>query len=333
MAVGRTNRRMFIAALGSAAAWSLMAGAQQQERVRRVGVLMGIANDLEGQTRVAAFQTALQKLGWIEGHNVRIDYRWVEGDADLARADATEVVGLKPDVILANGTASLSALRHETSTVPIVFLVGLDPVESGFVASLARPGGNITGFTTFEPEMGGKWLEVLKEIAPQVVRIALIFNPETQPAYATFLRSVEAAGPRFAVEPGAIPIRSVSAIDSTIAAFGQEPGGGLIVLPDVFTSTNRDAIIASASQYCVPAVYPYPFFARRGGLMSYGIDLPDLFRRSASYVDRILRGTAPGELPVQTSNKFELIVNLKTARALKLEVPQSLLARADDAIE
>src|SRR5262245_44264979 len=181
--------------------------------------------------------------------------------------------------------------------------------------------------------MGGKWLEVLKEIAPQVVRIALIFNPETQPAYATFLRSVEAAGPRFAVEPGVIPIRSVSAIASAIAAFGQEPGAGLIVLPDVFTSTNRDAIITSASQYRVPAVYPYPFFARRGGLMSYGIDLPDLFRRSASYVDRILRGIAPGELPVQTSNKFELIINLKTARALDLEVPQSLLARADDVIE
>jgi putative tryptophan/tyrosine transport system substrate-binding protein len=327
------RRRAFIAALGGAAAWPFVARAQQSERVRRVGVLMGIANDLEGQTRVAAFQTALQKLGWIEGHNVRIDYRWVAGDADLARADATEVVGLKPDVILANGTTPVVALRHETSTVPIVFLVGLDPVESGFVASLARPGGNITGFTTFEPEMGGKWLEVLKEIAPHAVRIALIFNSDTQPAYATFLRSVEAAAPRFAVEPGAIPIRSVSAIDSTIAAFGREPGGGFIVLPDVFTSTNRDAIIASTFEYRVPAIYPFPFFARRGGRMSYGIDLPDLFRRSASYVDRILRGTAPGELPVQTSNKFELIVNLKTARALKLEVPQSLLARADDVIE
>jgi putative tryptophan/tyrosine transport system substrate-binding protein len=218
------RRRAFIAALGGAAAWTFVARAQQSERVRRVGVLMGIANDLEGQTRVAAFQTALQKLGWIEGHNVRIDYRWVAGDADLARADATEVVGLKPDVILANGTTPVVALRHETSTVPIVFLVGLDPVESGFVASLARPGGNITGFTTFEPEMGGKWLEVLKEIAPHAVRIALIFNSDTQPAYATFLRSVEAAAPRFAVEPGAIPIRSVSAIDSTIAAFGQDLG-------------------------------------------------------------------------------------------------------------
>jgi ABC-type uncharacterized transport system substrate-binding protein len=332
MPVGRPHRRAVIAALVSAATWPIGARAQQ-ERMRRVGVLMGIANDSEGQARVVAFREAMQKLGWTEGRNLRVDYRWVAGDADQARADAAEVLGLKPDVILANGTASVAALRHVTSTVPIVFVVGLDPVESGFVASLARPGGNITGFTTFEPEMGGKWLEVLKEVAPSVVRIALIFNPETQPAHATFLRSVEAAAPRFAVEPTKTPIHGVTEIEGTIAAFGRAPGGGLIVLPDVFTSTNRDAIIASASQHRVPAVYPFPFFARRGGLMSYGIDLIDLFRRSASYVDRILVGTRPDELPVQTPSKFELIINLKTARALGLEVPQSLLFRADDVIE
>ena len=320
-------------AAGASAAWPLAARAQQADRVRRVGVLMGIANDSEGQARVAAFRKAMQELGWTEGRNVRVDYRWVGGDADRARADAAEVVGLKPDVILANGTTSVAALRHETSTVPIVFVVGLDPVESGFVTSLARPGGNITGFTTFEPEMGGKWLEVLKEIAPRVVRIALIFNPETQPAHATFLRSVEAAAPRFAVEPSATPIHGVSDIEGAIATFGREPGGGVITLPDVFTSTNLDPIIASASQHRLPAIYPFPFFARRGGLMSYGIDLTDLFRRSASYVDRILGGARPDELPVRTPSKFELIINLKAARALGLEVPQSLLARADEVIE
>jgi putative tryptophan/tyrosine transport system substrate-binding protein len=326
------RRRAFIAAVAGAAVWPMVARAQQ-EQLRRIGVLMGIANDLEGQARVAAFRMAMQKLGWTEGRNIRVDYRWVGGDADRARADAAELAGMKPDVILANGTTSVAALRQETSTVPIVFVLGLDPVESGFVASLARPGGNITGFTTFEPEMGGKWLEVLKEIAPPVIRVGIIFNPETQPGHATFLRSIEAAAPTFAVEPIASPIHSVDEIEGAMGTFGREPGGGFIVLPDVFTSTNLDPIIASASQHHLPGVYPFPFFARAGGLMSYGIDLTDLFRRSASYIDRILAGARPGDLPVQTASKFELVLNFKTAKALGLTVPPMLLARADEVIE
>jgi putative tryptophan/tyrosine transport system substrate-binding protein len=223
MSIRGMQRREFIAVLGGAASWPLAVWAQQ-EHLRRIGVLMGIANDLEGQARVAAFRMAMQKLGWTEGHNIRVDYRWVGGDADRARADAAELAGMKPDVILANGTTSVAALRQETSTVPIVFVLGLDPVESGFVASLARPGGNITGFTTFEPEMGGKWLEVLKEIAPRVIRVGIIFNPETQPGHATFSRSIEAAAPTFAVEPIASPIHSVDEIEGAMGTFGREPG-------------------------------------------------------------------------------------------------------------
>jgi putative ABC transport system substrate-binding protein len=333
------RRREFITLLlvGTAAAtvaWPFGARAQQHpDRVHRIAVLMGIANDLEGQDRVLAFRQGLEQHGWADGRNVRIDYHWVGGDADRARAYAEEAVGARPDVILANGTTVVAALQRATRTIPIVFVLGLDPVESGFVTGLAHPGGNITGFTTFEPEMGGKWLEVLKEIAPRVLRVALIFNPQTQPAHATFLRSIEAAAPSFAVEPITTPVHSVIEIEGAMAALGREPGGGFIVIPDVFTSTNVDPIVALAARHRLPALYPFPFFARQGGLVSYGIDLTDLFRRSASYIDRILRGTKPGELPVQTPNKFELMINLKTARALGLEVSAMLLARADEVIE
>jgi putative tryptophan/tyrosine transport system substrate-binding protein len=328
------SRREFIALLGGAvAARPLAARAQQPDRVRRIAVLMGIAHELEGQKRVTAFRQGLQAAGWAEGLNVRIDYHWVGGDADRARAYAVEVIGTKPDVILANGTTVVAALQHETRTLPVVFVLGLDPVESGFVAGLAHPGGNITGFTTFEPEMGGKWLEVLKEIAPRILRVALIFNPATQPAFATFLRSIEAAAPSFGVKPIPTPVHSVIEIEDAMAALGRESGGSFIVLPDVFTSTNVDPLVASAARHGLPALYPFPFFAKQGGLVSYGIDLTDLFRRSASYVDRILRGTKRGELPVQTPNKFELVINSQTAKALKLEVPPTLLARADEVIE
>jgi putative ABC transport system substrate-binding protein len=227
----------------------------------------------------------------------------------------------------------VAALQNEARSIPVVFVLGLDPVESGFVAGLAHPGGNITGFTTFEPEMGGKWLEVLKEIAPRILRVALIFNPATQPAFATFLRSIEAAAPSFGVKPIPTPVHSVIEIEDAMAALGRESGGSFIVLPDVFTSTNVDPLVASAARHGLPALYPFPFFARPGGLVSYGIDLTDLFRRSASYIDRILRGTKPAELPVQTPNKFELVINSQTAKALKLEVPPTLLARADEVIE
>jgi putative ABC transport system substrate-binding protein len=330
--VSGIRRRDFVILLGggAAAAWPLAARAQQPDRMRRIAVLMGIANELEGQKRVTAFRQGLQAAGWAEGLNVRIDYYWVGGDADRARAYAVEVIGIKPDVILANGTTVVAALQHEARSIPVVFVLGLDPVD---VAGLAHPGGNFTGFTTFEPEMGGKWLEVLKEIAPRILRVALIFNPATQPAFATFLRSIEAAAPSFGVKPIPTPVHSVIEIEDAMAALGRESGGSFIVLPDVFTSTNVDPLVASAARHGLPALYPFPFFARQGGLVSYGIDLTDLFRRSASYVDRILRGTKPGDLPVQTPNKFELVINSQTAKALKLEVPPTLLARADEMIE
>jgi putative ABC transport system substrate-binding protein len=328
-----STRRQFITLLGGAAAWPLGARAQQGERVRRIAVLSGIAHDHEAEDRIASFVKGLAELGWVQGRNVSIEYRWAAGDAERARAHAIEVLGFGPDVILANGTAVVAALQRETQTLPIVFVLGLDPVESGFVAGLARPGGNITGFTTFEPEMGGKWLEVLKEIAPRVLRVGVIFNPHTQPFHATFLRSIEAAASSFAVAPVAAPVHSATEIEAAMASLGLEAGGGCIVLPDIFTSTNVDSIVAVSARHALPTLYPFPFFVRKGGLVSYGINLSDLFRRSASYVDRILHGTKAGELPVQTPNQFELLINLKTAKTLGLEVPPTLLARADEIIE
>jgi ABC-type uncharacterized transport system substrate-binding protein len=328
------RRREFITLVGgSAATWPLAARTQQTGRIPQIAVLMGIASDLEGQERVAVFREKLHAAGWVQGSNVQINYHWVGGDADRARTYAAEVVRTKPDVILANGTTVVAALQRETKTIPIVFVLGLDPVESGFVASLAHPGGNITGFTTFEPEMGGKWLEVLKKIAPRVTRVAVIFNPATQPASAMLLRSIERAAPSFAVEPITTPVHSISEIEEAMAALASELGGSVIGLPDTFISTNADAIVAEAARQGVPALYPFAFFARKGGLVTYGIDLMDLFRRSASYVDRILRGTKPGELPVQTPNKFELVINLRTARTLGLTIPPSVLAVADEVIE
>jgi len=327
------KRRDFITLLGGAAAWAIAARAQQPDRMRRIVVLSGIAHDQEAEARIASFVKGLAELGWLEGRNVRIEYRWAAGDAERARTYAVEVLGFGPDVILANSTTVVAALQRETRTVPIVFVLGLDPVESGFVSGLARPGGNITGFTTFEPEMGGKWLEVLKEIAPRVLRVGVMFNPQTQPAHATFLRSIEAAAPSFAVEPIAAPVHSATEIEGAMATLGRNTGGSFIVIPDAFTSTNVDPIVASSARHGLPTLYPFPFFARKGGLVSYGIDATDLFRRSASYVDRVLRGTRPGELPVQTANKFELVINLNTAKALGLEVPATLLARADEVIE
>jgi putative ABC transport system substrate-binding protein len=328
------RRRKFITLVGAAAAaWPLAARAQQPDRLSRIIVLMGIANDLEGQERVAAFRQGLRAAGWVEGSNVQIDYHWVGGDADRARTYAAEVARVKPNVVVANGTAVVAALKRETQSIPIVFVLGLDPVASGFVAGLAHPGGNITGFTTFEPEIGGKWLEVLKELVPRVTRVALIFNPVTQPDYALFARSIERAAPSFAVQPITTPVHSVIEMEHAMAALQREGGTSFIVLPDVFTSTNVDAIVALAVKYGLPALYPFPFFTRRGGLVSYGVDLRDLFRRSASYIDRILRGTKAGELPVQGATKFELVINLKTAKALGLDVPVQLQQRADEVIE
>jgi len=329
------KRRDFITLFGgAAAAWPLAGRAKQAERMRRIGVLMGYPEgDPQAQANVTALLQGLQNLGWIEGRNVQIDYRWAGGDPDKAQTFARELIAIMPDVMVPSTNQVTRILQQETRTIPIVFAFVGDPVGSGFAASLARPGRNITGFANFENSIGGKWVELLKEIAPRVRRVALIFNPETQPAYATFLRSIEAAAPSFAVEPITTPVHSVVEIEDAMAALGREAGGSFIVIPDVFTSTNHDPIVALAARYRLPALYPFPFFARKGGLVSYGIDVTDLFRRSASYIDRILRGTKPGELPVQTPNKFEFVINLKTARALGLQIPDKLVAIADEVIE
>jgi putative ABC transport system substrate-binding protein len=329
------KRREVITLLGGAAAWPLAGRAQQGERVRRIGVLMAIAeSDPEGQARVRAFHQALNDLGWTDGRNVRIDVRWAAGDADLFRAHATELVGLGPDVIVANSNIALAAVQRETPTIPIVFFIGVDPIDSGFVTNLARPGVNITGFTTFEPEMGGKWLELLKDIAPRVARVAVILNPATAaPHTDSYFKSIKPAAHALAVEAVATPVHDVAELKRAVAVFAREPGGGLVVMPDSFTAAHRDEIISIAACYRIPAVYPFRFFATNGGLLSYGISLVDLFRRSASYVDRILNGTKAGDLPVQQPTKFDLVINMKTANELGLEVPPSLLARADEVIE
>jgi putative tryptophan/tyrosine transport system substrate-binding protein len=329
-------RRQFITLLGGAAAWPLVARAQQPtERMRRIGVLMAIAeSDPEGQARVRAFRQALNDLGWTDGKNVRIDIRWAAGDADRFRAHAAELVGLGPDVIVANSNIALTAAQRETATIPIVFFIGVDPIDSGFVSNLARPGGNITGFTTFEPEMGGKWLELLKEIAPRVARVAVILNPATAaPHTASYFKAIGPAARAVALEAVATPVHDVAELERAVAAFSREPGGGLVVMPDSFTAAHRNEIISLAVNHRVPAVYPFRFFATNGGLLSYGVSLVDLFQRSASYVDRVLNGTKAGDLPVQQPTKFELAINLKTAKALGLEVPATLLARADEVIE
>jgi putative ABC transport system substrate-binding protein len=334
MRINRLRRRDFITLLGSAmGTWPLAAHAQQPERMRRVAVLIGIADDTEGQARLGAFRRGLQALGWTEGRNVQIIAHFAPNDPER-RVYARELVGLAPAVILANSPPAVAALRERTSTIPIVFTGVTDPVGSGFVASIPRPGGNITGFSNFEPPIGGKWLEVLKGVAPYLARVGLVFNPQTAPGRGViFLSSLEAAGSSLAVEPIAVPVRDAAEIEPTINAFALVPKGGLIVAPDIFTTTNRDEIISLASRHRLPAVYPLRYFVASGGLMSYGIDVVDQFRRSASYVDRILKGEKPADLPVQAPTKFELVINLKTAKALGLEVPPKLLALADEVIE
>jgi putative tryptophan/tyrosine transport system substrate-binding protein len=328
------RRREFIGLLGGAvAAWPLAARAQQSNRVRLVGVLLAMApSDSEAQLRVKAFEAGLRELGWTEGRNLRLEYRWAPGDATLLHSQATELVGLAPDLILATSTPVLAALRQGTS-LPIVFVQVTDPVGGGFVPNLARPGGYLTGFTSFEFTIGSKWLEALKHVAPKVKRVALIFNPDTAPFAPMFWQPVEDAAPSFDVEPIQMPLRDVSEIGHAIEVFVGDGNGGLMVLPDVSTTNHRDLIIALAAQHRLPAVYPYRHFAASGGLMSYGSDLADVYRRAASYVDRILKGAVPGDLPVQAPVKFELVINLKTANALGLAVPPLWLGRADEVIE
>ena len=328
------KRRDFIRLVGGTAiACPFTARAQQPDRVRRIGVLMATADDSDGRSRIAAFQGGLQEWGWREGHNVRIDIRWAGGNIDRARAYAAELVGLLPDVIVAGSTSALRTLRNETHTIPIVFAQVSDPVGQGFVESLARPNANITGFTNFESSMTGKWLEILKEIAPRVGRVALMFNPDTAPYIGYYLRALESAGPSLTVKPIAAPVHNPTDIESTLAALGRDAEGGLIVMPDTFTTVHRKLIVSLAAQHRVPTIYTFRYFAAEGGLISYGSDTNDLFRRVASYVDRILKGVKPAELPVQAPMKFELVINLKTAEALGLTVPPTLLFQADEVIK
>jgi putative ABC transport system substrate-binding protein len=309
--------------------------AQQVDRIRRIGVLMGIAeSDPEQKSFVSAFTRALQDLGWSEGRNIRFDYRWGAGDANKIRDFARELVEQQPDLIVGHTTPVVAALKQQTRTIPIVFTQVSDPVGSGFISGLARPGGNITGFTNLEASMGAKLVEFLKEIAPGVTRVALMFNPATAPDQGSyFLRPVEAPAPALKVELIPAPVHNAAEIAAAITALTREPGAGLIVMPDVFILAHREEIVAQAKAHRLPAAYAYRFFAASGGLMSYGTDLVDLFRRAAPYVDRILKGALPADLPVQQPTKFELVINLKTAKALGLTIPESFLLRADEVIE
>jgi putative tryptophan/tyrosine transport system substrate-binding protein len=326
------SRRTFITMLGGAAAWPFVARAQQAGRVRRIGVLMGIAeSDREGQTRLTAFRQGLQDLNSPESRNIRIDYRWGAGDAARIKDYAAELIGLAPDAILATNTPTVRALQQATQAIPIVFAGLSDPVGDGFVASLSKPGGNITGFSSLDPAIAGKWLQLLKEIAPGIVRIAVIFNPDTAP-HSIYLPAIEAAAPSLAVTLSRATVREAGAIEGAIATLGQ-PGSGLVVMPDVFTFGHRKLIYGLAAQYRVPTVYPFRYHPADGGLMSYGSDITNQFRQAAAYIDRIFHGAKPADLPVQAPTKFELVINLKTAKALGLDVPPMLLARADEVIE
>ena len=326
------RRREFIWLLGSAVvAWPLVARAQHAERMRRIGLLMGTADDREAQARVTAFKQGLQELGWTDGHNIQIEIRFGGADTDRIRADAAELVALAPDVIIGQTTPVIRALRQATSSLPIIMASVNDPVDQGFISSLAHPGGNITGFTFIDFEMVGKWLEILKETAPGVSRALLMFNPDTSPHYYVYLRSFEAV-PR-SVEVTAAPVRDTAEAEEAIAKLGREPGGGLIVPPDAFTIVHDQLLVRLAQQHRVPAVYSYRMSVAQGGLMSYGPDPFDNFWRSASYVDRIFKGAKPADLPVQQPTMFVLIINLKTAKTLGLTIPEKLLATADEVIE
>jgi len=327
------KRREFMAGLGGAAAWPRSGWAQQTERVRRIGVLMNVAaDDPDASARVAALAQGLQELGWTLGRNLRIDYRWGAGVADLYRRYGAELVALAPDLILASGVPAISAVQQARRSIPIVFVDTTDPVAAGVVASLARPGGHATGFMQFEFGMSGKWLELLKEIAPGVTRAAVIRNPMT-PAGAGQLGAIQAVAPSFRVEIRPIDVRDASEIEHAIAAFAGEPNGGLIVLSTSLALAHREQIITSAARHRLPAVYPFRIYVNDGGLVSYGPDKVDPYRRAASYVDRILKGEMPADLPVQAPTRYELAINLKTAKTLGLDVPLSLQQRADEVIE
>jgi putative ABC transport system substrate-binding protein len=329
------DRRTFIGKLtGGLLAAPLAAEAQQAGEMRRIGVLMAFAeSDPQARTRVAGFRNGLQTLGWAEGRNMRMDIRWASSDAALMQRSAKELVALRPDVILSHNTPTTGALLQQTRTIPIVFAIVSDPVGSGFVASFAQPGGNITGFTNIEPTMAGKWLELLKQIAPRVARVAFLFNPATAPYAEYYLGPFRAAASSFALEVIAAPVREPSDLESAIAAQARTANGGLVIMTDSFLVAHRAKITSLAARYRLPAMYPFSDFVELGGLVSYGNDVIDNFRRAATYADRILKGATPNELPVQAPTKFELVINLKTAKALGLTIPPSLLQRADQVIE
>jgi putative ABC transport system substrate-binding protein len=327
------RRRDFIAGLGSAAAWPLAARAQQGDRARRIGVLMpGDETDPVRKTFISAFIQALADLGWTDGRNVRMDLRWYRDDNNRSRALAQELVGLQSDIILTRGSLATAAVQRETRTIPIIFMAAADPVAAGNVARLNQPGGNVTGFAGFETSLGGKWLDLLSEIAPRLKRAAIMFNPDFPPA-STYMPSFETAARSLKVLPIIAPVHSDVEIETAINALGREPLGGLVVMSDAFTMAHRAPIISAAARNNVPAVSGLSAFAREGGLLSYGADPVDAFRRAATYIDRILRGEKPGDLPVQFPTKFEMAVNLKTAKALGLAVPPTILLRADEVIE
>jgi putative tryptophan/tyrosine transport system substrate-binding protein len=327
------KRRNFMSLLGGAAAWPFAARAQQPEPMRRVGVLMQIAEgDAESKIQVAEFLRELRELGWVVGRNVKLDTRWAGGDSDRIRKYAAELVALAPDVVLASGGTVVGALQQASRTVPIVFVNVTDPIGRGYVASLAEPGGNATGFTSFEFGIGGKWLELLKQIAPGVARVAVLRDPVIT-AGMGYLAAIHALAPSFGVEVSPVDVRVKSDMARAIAAFARTPNGGLIITPDPAAIAHREVIIALASQYRLPAIYPFRYFAAEGGLISYGPNAIEQFRRAASYADRILKGEKPGNLPVQAPTKFELAISLKTAKALDVAVPQMLVSRADELIE
>jgi putative tryptophan/tyrosine transport system substrate-binding protein len=328
------KRREFIALLGGAAASPRLARAQQGDRMRRIAVLMAYAeSDSEAQAWVAAFREGLQKLGWTEGRNIGIDVRWATGDKEAIQRFAKELVASRPELLVASSTPPTAALLQQTRTIPIVFALVSDSVGSGFVASFPRPGGNVTGFVTMEPTMAGKWLELLKEIAPRVDRVAFLFNPASAPYVEFYLNPFKAAAPSFAVEAIAAPVHDTSELESVVAGQAREPNGGLLVWPDAFMAAHRAQIGSLLARYRLPAISPFRIFAEVGGLLSYGSVSVDNFRRAASYVDRILKGEKPSELPVQAPVKFELVVNLRAAKVLGLDVPVHLQQRADEVIE
>jgi putative tryptophan/tyrosine transport system substrate-binding protein len=327
------RRREFIMLLGGAVvARPLTAHAQQPERMRRIGVLILYPeSDPEGQLRAKAFRQELEKFGWVAGRNIQIDFQWGLGNADWIRSAAAQLLQLAPDVILANGTPAAKIMQLSSRTVPVIFIAGSDPVLDGLVANLAHPGGNLTGFYVFEPSLGPKLLELLKEIAPHVARVAILSNPDANPV--SWLDATAAAAPRFAVELMAAPLRDSNEIKAAMAQWGREPSFGLIVLPDPATNAHRKLINELAVRYRLPTIHAQRAAVRDGGLMSYGVELPDVFRQAAIYADRILKGTKPPDLPISLPNKFELVINLTTAKALGIDVPLSLMLRADEILD